>query len=224
VRCRFPVIALLLALAGARAAAAENGIASRYPGDLRIGRDSRVLLFEDFESGAVRDLSTRWSDVKNAEGMSFVADVPAASPGKRALEITSQAGVNTGGHLYTALPSGQKRVHLRYYVQYASVGTYHHSGGWLGGYHPKSAFPQGGSGERSRRGAKNASRWLRTRRFGSALDFTYWMGMRPMAAELLGQPPFGNPACVRPDQWTCIEILLKVNDPVSTANGELAVG
>jgi hypothetical protein len=157
--------------------------------------------------------------------MSFVGDVPAASAGKRALEITSKAGVNSGGHLFTALPSGRDRVYLRYYVQYASGGTYHHAGAWLGGYVPKSPVPQGGASsrplgnERFTVGFEPVDRDLR-------LDFyAYWMGMHADGAgSYWGNHLLGNPALrVQPDRWTCVELLVKLNQPADRANGELAV-
>lgn len=208
----------------AAGAAAQTGFATEYPGDVRIAEDRRVVLAEDFESGAVADLSRRWSDVKNAEGMSFVGDVPAASTGKRALEITSLGGANGGGHLYAALPSGQKRVYLRYYVQYAEGGSYHHSGGWLGGYQPKSAWPQGGAGERPA-GNERFTVGFEPVDAALRLDFyAYWMGMRPDGGGAhWGNTLLGDPALrVRPGAWTCIEILLQLNEPTERENGELA--
>ena len=75
----------------------------------------------------------------------FVADVPSESGGTRSIQITAVGGQNTGGHLFTKLPTGHDQLHLRYYIKYAA-GSFHHTGGYMGGYNPPTNWPQGGAG------------------------------------------------------------------------------
>src|SRR6516165_566371 len=67
------------------------GLAAKYPRDAGIARDARVLFAEDFESGGVDALSKRWDSVSNEGGrvVSISDDVPAASGGKRSLQMTA---------------------------------------------------------------------------------------------------------------------------------------
>jgi hypothetical protein len=38
----------------------NSGIAERYPGDVGIAKDTRVVFVEDFEAGSVADLNKSW--------------------------------------------------------------------------------------------------------------------------------------------------------------------
>jgi len=222
---RVPAAAFALLLCLSRgAASAEPGLASAYPGDGGLGADPRVVFFENFESGTVAELSARWEDLNKASNLSLVSDVPQGSDGGRSLRIVSHAGVDTGGHVYTRLRSPQNRLYLRYYVKYASDGTYHHAGAWLGGYNPATAWPQGGAGVRPQ---GNDRFTVGFEPVGSELrwDFyAYWMRMRPDGRGAFWGNGFVQDAGlhVRPDQWTCVEVMIRVNDPVDSSNGELA--
>jgi hypothetical protein len=215
---------LLILSLSAGSASAELGIASAHPGDQGLGADPRVVFFEDFERDAVTDLSARWEDVKNPDNLSLVSDAPPGSAGGRSLRIVSHADADTGGHLYTRLPGPQQRLYLRYYVKYASGGTYHHAGAWLGGYNPPTSWPQGGAGqrpvgnERFTVGFEPAGPELRW-------DFyAYWMRMRADGSGAFWGNTFVNDASLRvlPDRWTCIEVMIELNDPVDAPTGKLA--
>ena len=67
------------------------GLSAKYPGDRGLTKDPAVVLLEDFEQGDVSQFVQpgRWTSASNTEGMSFVADVPAASSGKKALEMVA---------------------------------------------------------------------------------------------------------------------------------------
>ena len=214
--------ALLLCLAGG--AAAEPGLASAYPGDRGLGADPRVVFFENFENGTVAELSPRWDELKNPDNLSLVSDAPAGSDGGHSLRIVSHGGVDTGGHVYTRLRGPQERLYVRYYVKYASGGTYHHAGAWLGGYNPPTSWPQGGAGQRPEGnerftvGFEPAGPELRW-------DFyAYWMGMRPDGRGAFWGNSFIQDASlrVRSDEWTCVEIMIEMNDPMDSTTGELA--
>jgi hypothetical protein len=55
------------------------GIASEYPGDTGIERDSRVIFAENFEEASPDELFARWETVADPEGMKFSADIPTGS-------------------------------------------------------------------------------------------------------------------------------------------------
>jgi hypothetical protein len=203
--------------------AAQTGIAAQYPGDVGIASDPRVVLVEDFESGTIANLSSRWDQVMNGAGMSFVSGVPEGSPGSRALRMTSSSS-DSGGHLYTRLPSAQTQLYLRYYVRYVSSGGYHHAGGYLGGYNPATSYPQGGSGE-APQGNERFSVGFEPLDDNLRFDFySYWMGMGGLPDGSSWGNSFIQDSSLRvtPGEWTCVEVMVKLNSPVGSSNGELA--
>jgi hypothetical protein len=215
---------LLLGLSLCAHASAQTGLAPAYPGDEGLAGDPRVLLFEDFERAAVEALSGRWQNLGNPGNLGLDSQAPVSgAAGQRSLRIAPRPGADTGGHLYTRLPA-QQRLHLRYYVKYAPGGTFHHAGGWLGGYNPSTPWPQGVAGQRP---VGNERFTVGFEPTGSALrwDFyAYWMRMRPDGGgaywgnTLLNDPDLR----VQPDRWTCVEIMVEMNDPVTGTSGTLA--
>ena len=217
-------LALLAALVGTLPSHALDGIAMKYLRDAGIERDPDVILTEMFED-SVAGVVGRWTKSDNTAGMSLVADVPPGSGGTRSLLMTAVGGTSTGGQLYRRLTPGENQLYLRYYVKYASVGTYHHAGGWIGGYNPPTDWPQGGAGEKPT-GSDRFS--IGPEPVNSALRFdlyTYWMNMRSSpTGDYWGNTFVQDPdVAVRPDRWMCVEVMVKMNDPVSTSNGELAL-
>ena len=65
----------------------QDGIASQYPGDEGIEKDSRVLFVEDFETGDLKEIGARWGEISRAESMDLSGELHAASPGRRSLHI-----------------------------------------------------------------------------------------------------------------------------------------
>jgi uncharacterized repeat protein (TIGR01451 family) len=207
-------------------APSQEGIARKYPGDTGIENDSQVIFTEDFETGSLSDITDRWTDHSNVEGMSLVSDVPSASSGARSLQITSIGGTNTGGHFYKRLSIGHDQLYFRFYVKYASGGTYHHTGGKIGGYNPPTNWPQGGAGIRP---SGNDRFTIGAEPVGQdpwRFDFyVYWMHMRgnPGDDRYWGNDFIQDPTLHFTDKWTCVEVMVKLNNPVSSYNGELAL-
>ena len=207
------------------AVANGQGIAAKYARDAGIANDPDVILAEMFED-SVPAVASRWTQTENTAGMSLSTDRPAASGGARSLLITSVGGSNSGGYLYKNLGAGHDQVFLRYYVKYAGTGTYHHSGGWLGGFNPATNWPQGGAAikpsgtDRFTIGPEPTDA---NRRF----DFyTYWMDMRvsPDGVNYWGNTFLRNSNPIVPaDQWMCVEVMVKMNSPTSESNGEMAL-
>jgi len=202
-----------------------QGIASKYVRDVGIENDPDVVLTEMFED-SIMAIASRWNQAQNSGGMSLSSDVPAASGGARSLLMTSVGGTNDGGHLYKNLGAGYDQLYLRYYIKYASSGTYHHTGGWLGGYNPPTDWPQGGAGEKPT-GSDRFS--IGPEPVDSALGFdlyTYWMEMRvsPDGVNYWGNTFIHDPSVVvKTNQWMCVEVMVQMNSPLSGRNGELAL-
>lgn len=234
------LIALLL-LGGAEGVSAKeaqqatlpegHGLSARYAGDKGIAKDPTVLIAESFETGTIAELSKRWSDVKNPKGkvLSFVEDVPSGADGKRALQVEATVGENTGGHLYGTYAE-QETVFLRFYVKFLSEEYLHHFVG-LGGYRPKTRWPQGHAGEKPRG----------DERFTVAIEphgqrgrgappgiwsfYNYWCEMKRSADD----KHWGNalkavsPPKVPLRRWQCVEVMVKLNSKPELHDGELAL-
>jgi hypothetical protein len=204
-----------------------SGLASRYPGDVGIQNDSAVIFVENFEESTMSEIFNRWGDVKNGSAMTRTSDVPSGSPGARSLTIPwVGGGVNNGGHLYKVLnPAITDVVYVRYYIKYPSVGKFHHSGIWMGGNNPVSAWPDPGAGSRPNGSDKfiaAAEQNTVTYRFD---HYNYYYNMHADGGGTYwGNFLLNNPAIQAPaNQWVCVEHMVKLNNPVSASNGEHAV-
>lgn len=216
---------------GANAAPA-TGIAKKYPGDKGIGSDPRVIFADDFESGSLDQIAKRWSELSNKDGkvVSFSADVPEGSGGKRAIQMTSTFGENTGGHLYTKFKEGVETAYARFYVKFTSKDAYIHHFVTMGGYDPPTNWPQGGAGERPAGGDRFT---IGIEPYGGhgkysapgAWNFyAYWSEMKVSA----GGKYWGNsitpvePAIIPLQKWQCVEFMVKCNT-IGKRDGELAL-
>ncbi len=200
-------------------------ISNNYPGDVGIEGHPDVVYVERFDDALLSTVTARYSEVLNAGGMILDTDVPAGSPaGGRSLRITATGGANTGGHLYRNLPAENDRWYIRYYVKYFSGAPYHHTGVWFGGYNPATPWPNPQAGIKPN-GDDRMSITLEERDGGPQLDhYNYWMHMRTNP----GGGYWGNSFIEDPslkftsDQWMCVEVMVKLNNPVTSFNGELA--
>lgn len=218
-------------------------LANSYPNDVGIENDPNVLYVEKFEDGITNILS-RYTEIKNSAGMFLDTDVPAGSLGKNSIRMTSITGSeNNGGHLFRSFSPGfDSTVYLRYYIKYPSTseGYFHHESLWLGGYNPTTNWghPQAGTcglGS-SRLSISYEPVWKGTSQTGMD-TYLYWGDMKSWNS---GSSCFGNvmitegrtvnqgtTAVDKPivnfDQWMCVEIMIKLNNPVTAYNGELRI-
>jgi hypothetical protein len=205
------------------------GLAAKYPGDKGIDKDPDVVFAEDFEEGSVAQVVARYDDSKNQAGMTLVSTVPAKSSGKAALQMNA-GGSATATDLYTRLLPGYDKLYVRYYVRYQGGVQWHHTGVWIGGYNPATAWPSPQAGIKPA-GDDRFSVAIEPMGAGSnpgpRLDFyNYWMKMHShngvdyWGNTLIHQQGFQ----VENDTWMCLEIMVKVNpSPSSGAGAELAV-
>ncbi len=221
-----------------------TGLAAQYPGDANIDKDPNVLFAEKF-SGSLTDIFSRYDDKLNTDGMSLDTDIPAGSASAHSIKMTSvTGGVSSGGHLFKAFTPGfDSVVYVRYYVKYpsSSKNYFHHEGLWFGGYHPATTWPNPQAGTcglgDKRLSIAFETVWQETDPPGMD-TYLYWGDMHPDAsgntcwgnvmvtegATDYGQPVATGKYPVVPfDQWLCVEVMIKLNNPVTEYNGELAV-
>ena len=113
----------------------------------------------------------------------------------------------------------------QFYVKFEADHSPVHHFVHMGGYYPPTTWPQGGAGSRPA-GNERFTTGIEPIGDSWSWDFyTYWMHMRGYA-----DPRYfwGNtfhpdpPAPVRRGEWICVELMMKVNDPVDSYNGEQA--
>jgi len=219
-------IALLLFAADpVQSTSSVSGLAQMYPGDVGLARDPDVVFVENFEAGSVDEVAARWESVKNRPGLSLSTDSPAGSHGGHSLLMTHVGGAGTGAHLYRRLMPGYDKLHVRFYVKFDPDCFPIHHFVHVGGYNPSTAWPQGGAGSRPD-GDKRFSTGVEP--FGAKWrwDFySYWMEMRSSPDKhSWGHDFINDPALkVERGKWICVELMMKMNDPVTQRNGEQAL-
>jgi hypothetical protein len=204
----------------------QAGIAALYPGDVGIENHSDVVFVERFDESTIAALISRWTQEHNGSNMSFSPDIPPGSPVGRSLNIPWTGGVNDGGHLYKKLTPGiDDTLYVRYYIKYPTTGNYHHDGIWFGGYNPPLNWPNPQAGIKptgSDRFAASAEQRDDQTKFD---HYDYWMNMRAASDGKYWGNSLLNSASVKvtEGQWTCVEHMVKLNNPVTAFNGERAI-
>ncbi len=202
------------------------GIAAKYPGDEGIEKDPNIIFVEKFDEGSVEAVGERWDEVKHPRILSLSDDIPQGSADGSSLLITHLGGKGSGAHLYRRLLPGYDQVYARFYVKFdPDCAGIHHLGTNLGGYNPPTRWPQGGAGVRPKGND----------RFTTAVEpygeswrwdfYTYWQGMHAHGDGAHWGTPFlveGSHPKVERGKWICVEMMIKVNDPVDASNGEQA--
>ncbi|HKG08651.1 MAG TPA: hypothetical protein VKB19_19430 [Pedobacter sp.] len=205
-----------------------KGISDRYPNDAGIEKDPDVLFVEKFHGG-IPAILRRYSDIKNSEGMSLdTKDVPEGSLSP-AIKMTNDGTINDGGHLFKQFKPGfGGTVYLRYYVKYplSSKGYIHHESVWIGGYNPAVSYPDPRAGFCDL-GDKRISIAYEPVNAPAMDTYLYWGDMKYGAnRKCYGNDMVnGGPKArqLKWDQWMCVEMMIKMNDPVSAYNGELKI-
>ena len=200
----------------------RQGLASKYKGDKGIEKDPEVIFAENFEENSLDAVRSRWESVKSLDMLSFSADVPAACAGKHSLLMTHVGGKGNGAHLYRRLLPGYEQLYVRFYVKFARDCYPIHHFVHVGGYNPSTPWPQGGAGIRpagSERFTTGIEPYGRKWRW----DFySYWMGMRSSPDKKSWGHDFVNDEnlIAERDKWICVELMMKMNDPITESNGQ----
>ena len=212
-------------LAAERLPEGRNGIAARFPGDHNIKDSAAVIFVERFDAGSVDELSERWEGTKGKSQWSLSSDIPANASDAKSLQIRYVGGKGNGAHLYRRFKRGYEKLYYRFYVKFSPNCQPIHHFFHVGGYHPSTAWPQGGAGERPKGGERFTTGVEPFGRNWRWDYYSYWMDMR-------GSPPrgqyWGNSFMqdeapkVRRGEWICVELMMKLND-VGKSNGEMAL-
>jgi hypothetical protein len=205
----------------------QGALTDIYPHDNGIERDPNVLYVEKFED-SLSTIQGRYTDVLNPGGMSLDTDVPPGSTGKYSLKITNTGGQNTGGHLFRNFDPGfDSTIYLRYYVKYPAIskGYIHHESVWIGGYEPSTPWPNPRAGACGLDGRLSIA-YEPINSDSIMGTYLYWSNMHSWNG---GSSCYGNdvnhadPQSFQWDKWICIEIMIKMNNPVTASNGELQI-
>lgn len=213
-------------------------IANSYPFDSLIHNDPDVILAEMFE-GPPSSLTTSgnyWNTVSpNPSNITSDPSVPNGSHGTQSLRlITIQDGTNPNQNtlVYKKIsPDITDSIFVRYYIKYDTNTIYHHSGLWLGGKNPSSSIPgniggtlpQGNQEFHVGTEIKGVANGKTTTNSLFGL-YTYWMGMHQSSSGLYYGNEFYNSTnndIINLASWNCIEVMVKLNNPVSAINGEI---
>lgn len=210
-----------------------DGLASKYPADIGIAQNKKVLFAEDFEQGGLADIVKRWTEANTRDKTMLSLDDahrPFETIGTRSIKITATRGKNTGGHMYKRLTRPVDKAHARFYVRFPEKAQYIHHFVHFGGYNPATNWPQGGAGERPRGddritvGIEPFGHSGRLQPPGNWNFYAYWHRMKVSA----GGKYWGNsiqPITPQPAQagkWQCVEMMIKLNKP-GQPDGELAL-
>lgn len=230
---RFIPISSLFLFLGLAENGMAQGIAAQYPCDNGIANHPSVIFTENFEENTLTQMSARWNETVYQAGMSFSTDKPTASGGAKSVRMSTIRGSYESAHLYMNLRArpgaptnnGYDTLYFRYYTKLPAAfpGGGHQVG--VGGVNPPS------NGQIGNAGFKPSGSY----RFVTGVDpyfnthwdfYTYWMNMR-----CWGNPNGQchgnafNPSPTVPivyDTWMGIEIMVKMNNPVTAFNGEQA--
>ena len=204
----------------------SEGIAANYPGDKGIAEDPNVIFVEKFDEGLLDDIFDRWDSCNGGDIMSLSSDTPDGSSDDVSLLMTHIGDEGTGGHLYRRLLPGHKQIFARFYVKFdPDCAPIHHFGTHLGGFGPPTPWPQGGAGVKPE-GDKRFTTGVEPYGDNWNWDFySYWQGLHVHGDGNYWGTPFltgGDKPVVKHGEWICVEMMVKVNDPVDQSNGEQA--
>ncbi len=225
-------------------------IASNYPHDSLIQTDPDVIFAEMFEQNSISTLlssvppSYKYQTSPLLAHITFGSTVPAGSHGNQSLKLTTSENSSSltdpyeDANIRMSFPGISDSVFVRYYVKYNNAHTFHHSGVWMGGTNPANfcgncitpgrTIPTSGDSafvvgteirDSATHFAKNFSK------FGF---YNYWMGMKPLTTAPNAGIYYGNgivspssSASLDMNAWNCIEVMIKLNNPVTDSTGEL---
>lgn len=211
------------------AGAPPHSLAARYPNDIGIENDPNVLFVEDFEADTAVIFS-RYSDIKNRKGIHADEDVPPGSRGERSIRLTNIGGMNDGAHLYKMIaPGWGDSLFVRYYVKYPRIsnGYIHHESIKFGGNNPPIPYHQGQAGKCGL-GDKRFTISYEPNNEPEMDTYLYWGEMRSWneGSSCYGNTLVNGSSAARNltwDKWICVEIMVKLNNPVTARNGSIRV-
>ncbi len=155
------------------------------------------------------------------------SDRPTTSGGSSSV-ILHPVGIKTT--LYKLLPSDYEQIYFRYYMKFSGT-DYHHTGGFLGGYFPRTSYPMGDAGLKGIRpdGSRFMAFGFETQDAAPNSRIDTYMNWIDMPGQLIAGGWWGRNMVrdlnisVRPGVWQCIELMIKMNSQPNVKDGELAI-
>ena len=207
-------------------------IANNYPGDDSIQFDPNVLFVEMFEEPTITEMLTGWTNKSSVlTNINFGATVPPGSPGSKSCKLTTIIGStqNEDTYIFKRFLTGiSDSIFVRYYIKYNNSSTFHHSGVWIGGNYPSTSYPGNHAGYKPAGDSafhvgtevRGATRFPQNSSYFGY--YNYWMGMHQSndTNPLTGTGYYwgngfinSNPvSTINMSQWTCIEVMVKMNN------------
>lgn len=225
----------------------KGQIANSFPGDINIESDPNVVFSEMFEQNSISTMisSSGYQTSQMVSHITFDPSVPIGSTGKQSLKLTTIESSNASNdknedaNILKKFSTGiSDSVFVRYYVKFNNAHTFHHTGVWIGGTNPANtcwpcnipgrSIPTNGDSAfvvgTEIRGAANKS----AQAFSKFGFYNYWADMKPFTSGPNAGQYYGNEfispnssASIDMNAWNCIEIMIKLNNPVSESSGEL---
>jgi hypothetical protein len=195
----------------------QKSIAVLYPGDKGIEFDKRVVFYENFENKSLDDIIRRWGDAKHIPNLMISDETPSASSGLHSLKIKNN------GHLYTHF-KGIDTLFARFYVKFhKKTGYPHHLVSFQADSKP-TPWPKGGAG-RAPEGDEKFTVAIEPFGLRGRADppgiwtfYSYWHDMTGG----WGNRAYESFEQINPDQWNCVEVMIKANSAPDKKDGEQA--
>ena len=206
-------------------------LSDQYPGDVGIESDPAVVWVENFEEGTLAALFARYDDSK-PDGLSFDADVPAASSGAASGKLTANGAGPNAVDFFKNLSPGYGELFVRYYAKYQADVPWHHTGVWFGGYNPASSWPNPQAGLKPNGDDRFSVSFEPMEQASEprADFYNYWMDMHSWMQTPSGDTAYYGNTLIHQTavrvraEWMCIELHAKLNpDPASAAGAQLGL-
>jgi hypothetical protein len=122
-------------------------------------------------------------------------------------------------------PAVDDTLYVRYYIKYPTSGRYRHDGIWMGGRNPVTNWPDPQAGTKPAGNDRFMAAAEQSDDSSHFDHYDYWMDMHVHGdGKYWGNMLLMDPNVTVPrGQWTCIEHMVKLNNPVSASNGEHAI-
>lgn len=186
---------------------------------------STIIFSEDFEISNKQELLKKWVEASNLAGMNLSTEKPPSSTGSKSLMITYNPERNNGGHLYKTFDKDYNQLFVRFYCKFSGNHSPVNQFVKLGGYNPLTQFSQKDFNQLPNGDDRFSAGPIVRSDFGFWDLNVNWMNMK-INPDTIVLPNHFNPnppSSANTNKWYCVEFMIKLNEPVSSSNGELAL-
>ncbi|MCX7736155.1 MAG: T9SS type A sorting domain-containing protein [Candidatus Kapabacteria bacterium] len=186
---------------------------------------NNIIFSEDFEIANKQELTKKWKETSNLARMNLSSEKPPSSLGSKSLMMVFNADRPIVSHLFKSFDKGYNQLFARFYCKFSNNHSAISQFVKLGCYNPLSEYSQLDFNILPN-GSDRFSGGPIVRSDFSSWDLSAnWMGMKvnPDSGVLSNQFKSNPAIAANTNKWYCIEFMLKINDPVSSSNGELAL-